>query len=82
MYIIYLKLGRAGWDMLQDLLPSLALSKVGAWQLCSNGAVKTAHQSSGSFPFDDMLIFVEGKSYKLNKLNEHGKNSCLYLMIL
>ena len=32
MYIIYLKLGRAGWDMLQDLLPSLALSKGGAWQ--------------------------------------------------
>ena len=32
MYIIYLKLGCAGWDLLQDLLPSLALSKGGAWQ--------------------------------------------------
>ena len=44
------------WDYARgDLLSSLTMPQGGACQWFSSGAAKAAHQSSGSFPQDDML---------------------------
>ena len=54
------------WDYARgDLLSSLTMPQGGACQWFSSGAAKAAHQSSGSFPQDDMLIYVEGESYTM-----------------